>query len=200
MKDFIKKYGTKISIVLLLLFVITYLWFIVRGGLPTGDGLNKRDWLAFWGSFLSFGGSVLLGAVSVWQNVQANETNEKMLKESQRLSQVEFENDIKRNQYMRIITGAQQIGQRVGDICIQLSTINIELRKEPDAQFVADLLAPIITSAMTLREMEIDSIIPVGYDDLFPIIQKNRTIIKTVLQKKRGQNECQPRGTTATGG
>lgn len=182
MKEFLKKYWIAITTIPLIL-VGTYLWFIAQGIFPTGDSLTKSDWLAFWGGFLSFSGSVVLGVVAVWQNSKANETNEKMLKETQRLGQVEFENDIKRDQYIRVINGTQQIGKKVSDICIQLSNVNIELRKEPSARFAADLLTPIITSIMLLRKMEIDNSIPIGYDDEFPIIQKNRGIIKDILQK-----------------
>lgn len=187
MKDFIKKYGTKISIALICLFVATYLWFIFRGGLPAGDGLEKGDWLAFWGSFLSFSGSVVLGAVSVWQNTQANETNRKAITENQRVLQIQFENDLERNKYVQIITSTQHIAQRISDVNKQLVNFSLQNFPSPDND-VRELLVlaikkldPVITDIQFLCVVEIDSVIPVCYDEEFPVLKENRQKIKSTL-------------------
>lgn len=44
--------------------------------------MKKSDWLGFIGGYLSFAGSLFLGAIAVWQNHKSNELNEKIREES----------------------------------------------------------------------------------------------------------------------
>lgn len=187
MRNFDKKYGAKIFIALLSIFVITYLWFIFHGGLPTGEDLNKGDWLAFWGSFLSFGGSVVLGSVSVWQNIQANETNQRAIIENRRVLQIQFENDLERSKYIHIIKSTQHIAQRISDVNKQLLNFSLQNFPSPDNDVRESLLLvvknldPIITDIQFLCTVEIDSIIPICYDEEFSLLKENRQKIKETL-------------------
>jgi len=78
MKDFIKEYFIWIVLFTIIIISGTYLWFVIfplfwpKLLAPTGG----HDWLTFWGSFLTFGGTVLLGAASVWQNKQYKKQDE----------------------------------------------------------------------------------------------------------------------------
>ena len=75
MKEFFKKYGLAILIILPIIFILTYFWFIFEGCFPVGENLEKSHWLGFWAGFLSFVGTVFLGVVALWQNDKANELN-----------------------------------------------------------------------------------------------------------------------------
>ena len=67
--------------VLLLLF--TY-WFFnpLVPRIKPGDGLNKPDWLVFWGSILGFIGTFFLGFLSLRFNNKANEVNKKLAEQN----------------------------------------------------------------------------------------------------------------------
>ena len=67
LKLFLKKYGL-ISILLVIIFLGTYFSFAYNIGFTPGANLNNQDWLSFWGSFLSFSGSLYLGYVAIKQN------------------------------------------------------------------------------------------------------------------------------------
>ncbi len=60
------------------IYLVIWLWFIIDGFIPTGNGIEKRDWLAFSGSYLSFLGTIALGALALWQNKKANDVNAKL--------------------------------------------------------------------------------------------------------------------------
>lgn len=53
--------------ILVATYPLVYLAFKGDGPIPTGSGLNKNDWLAFLGAYLSFSGSLIVGAISLWQ-------------------------------------------------------------------------------------------------------------------------------------
>ena len=82
-----KKHFKKIVLIIIFLLVIvgTYLWFVVfplcwpRLSFPTG-GYN---WLPFWGSYISFLGTITLGYVAYWQSTKAHELN----KQSQKIQE-----------------------------------------------------------------------------------------------------------------
>lgn len=78
MKIFMKKYGIKLAIISGISLIGTYIWFVIPAGIfPAGD-IRKEDWLAFWGSFLSFCGTIVLGVVAVWQNEKVHELNRRL--------------------------------------------------------------------------------------------------------------------------
>lgn len=73
---FWKKYGWKIILVLLITLLIMYCVFTTDNGfISTGENLEKEHWLGFCAGYLSFAGSLFLGAVALWQNEKANEMN-----------------------------------------------------------------------------------------------------------------------------
>ena len=79
-----KKHFKKIVLVILFLLVIggTYLWFVVfplrwpRLSFRTGN----YNWLSFWGSYISFVGTITLGYVAYWQSTKAHKLNEQSQK------------------------------------------------------------------------------------------------------------------------
>lgn len=77
------KFFKKYSILLLVIFfgglLATWVWFAIDGIFSTG-GMDKGVWLSFWGGFLAFFGTVFLGLVSIWQNENAYNISERMLK------------------------------------------------------------------------------------------------------------------------
>lgn len=83
-----KKQNLIITVCFIILgaLVLSYLWFIINGFIPIGDGLEKSDWLTFCAGFLSFTGSVVLGAVAIWQSklaqiqsIEATDVSKRML-------------------------------------------------------------------------------------------------------------------------
>lgn len=72
----------------LFVFLITRLIFlwgipwskigIINALFGSGD-IKVEIWLGFWGSLLSFIGTIILGAIAVYQNVKANEMNKSLL-------------------------------------------------------------------------------------------------------------------------
>lgn len=79
----------KILGVLILVLLSSYLWFVMPNFFPPGKGLNESDWLSFWGSFLSFSGTVVLGIVAWKQTIKANDIAKKsneVAKEAHNLS------------------------------------------------------------------------------------------------------------------
>lgn len=62
-----------VSIVFILL-ILNYAFFVINGFIPTGNGLNKENWLGFAGSFL--GGSIggIVAIVGVFFTIKSNET------------------------------------------------------------------------------------------------------------------------------
>lgn len=84
-KDYKKSYPflyhwmTRLSVLLLIIpFAIWLLYFIgdIFGGIPTS--ISAGEFLNFYGSFLAFLGTVALGALALWQNVKANEINNRL--------------------------------------------------------------------------------------------------------------------------
>lgn len=55
-----------ILLVLVLLYVLIYLYFLRNVGFPTGPGLGKEAWLSFFGTYLSFSGTLLM-SVAVYR-------------------------------------------------------------------------------------------------------------------------------------
>jgi hypothetical protein len=70
-KSFVGKYKwwfIGAGIALILIYVIIYLCFRGNGFLSTGIDLEKKDWLAFLGAYLSFGGTVVVSAIAILQS------------------------------------------------------------------------------------------------------------------------------------
>ena len=75
MREFIKKYWKLLIALFFIPLIITYVWFVFEGGVPTGSGLDKSHWLGFTGGFLAYIGTVFLGTVTLWQNDKVYEAN-----------------------------------------------------------------------------------------------------------------------------
>jgi len=75
---FKKEYLYTLIAGIFLLYIFTWLFFIVDGFIPIGT-IEKQNWLLFWGSFLSFVGTVFLGFVATTQNNWANDMNKRLL-------------------------------------------------------------------------------------------------------------------------
>ena len=72
------RWGFLIVVILILILIGTYIWFSVDGFIPSGN-VQPADWLAFWGGFLAFFSSFILGAIAIWQNQQASLVNKRLL-------------------------------------------------------------------------------------------------------------------------
>ena len=53
------------TIIGIIVYIIIYLFFCVKGVIPCGDGLDKTDWLSFLGAYLSFFGTVKMKEVVI---------------------------------------------------------------------------------------------------------------------------------------
>ena len=77
-------------VIIFLLFITLVIPFIINELYKNGKGYitmwGAADVLSFYGSYLSFFGTVALGAVSVWQSGKAHKLNEQL----QKLQQAEF--------------------------------------------------------------------------------------------------------------
>ena len=77
----IKKYAPTIIVFSILLAVYPFagIFFLGNGFIPAGVGLEKSDWLAFYGSYTSLIGTMLLVWVAVKQNDRINTINDRLL-------------------------------------------------------------------------------------------------------------------------
>jgi len=65
---------------IVVLYLLVWTSFITDGFVITGDMLVKSDWLSFIGSYLGFIGTVLLGALALYQNEKLGKTNDRLLR------------------------------------------------------------------------------------------------------------------------
>ena len=89
--SFLKKYKWWIIIpiiILIISYILIYLFFFVNGFIPVGSELNKSDWLAFFGSYISFAGTVIISSVAVLQNRYLAEKEKKRL-EDERVKRIQ---------------------------------------------------------------------------------------------------------------
>ena len=63
-----KKWFLWALIILVLLYIAVYLCFRWNGFISVGIDLEKKDWLSFLGSYLSFGGTVVVSAIAILQS------------------------------------------------------------------------------------------------------------------------------------
>lgn len=180
MKKFVNKHWHHLVIAAIpVLFICTYVWFVISGPVPVGKNLEKSDWLTFWGGFLSFAGSVALGVVAVIQNKQANDTNKKAIAENRRQREIEFEHELKKNEYTLIMNGIQEIHHQMLSI---VQALNSPL-KRGDLNVNESFLCSVIVDIMCLCCSGIDSILPPCYDDKYPILKSGKEQIKQVLEE-----------------
>lgn len=88
----------KVIFVLLIIYIATWMFFVSDGCIPTGINLDKKDWLSFWGEFLGFAGTALLGYVALLQTKRADEINERLIK----LEKSEYMPALKATKFMGI--------------------------------------------------------------------------------------------------
>lgn len=74
--------------VLILIYVIVYFCFKGEGFIYAGKDLEKRDWLSFLGTYLSFAGTIMVSLVALldgyfYRQLSKKESNEKRKKEIQ---------------------------------------------------------------------------------------------------------------------
>lgn len=64
----------------ILLYILIYLSFAGNGFIPTGEYLTKGDWLAFFGTYLSFVGATLVSVIALVQtHIYAKKQNSRDL-------------------------------------------------------------------------------------------------------------------------
>lgn len=187
MKGFFKKYGRTILLILPTILIGTYFWFIFEGGFPAGDNLEKSHWLGFWAGFLSFAGTVFLGAVSLWQNDKANEINKQNQQDAKEMAQITLQNELIKNKNAMILDGAQQLAYRVSEVNKQLVNILTVNNPHPDEddrkslRYISKLFEPIITDITFLSEIEMQNFIPLFYDNEYIVLKENRPKIQKTL-------------------
>lgn len=69
--------GIGIFTLIIALYWITYWAFTSWRLLPAWENLEKKDWLALFGSYLGSAGTFALGFVTIFQNIKQREDNEK---------------------------------------------------------------------------------------------------------------------------
>jgi hypothetical protein len=75
----------------IIVYVIIYLFFSVKGVIPPGDGLDKTDWLSFLGAYLSFLGTVIVSLTIFWHtNYVTKQSEEKTATERKKRIQPVF--------------------------------------------------------------------------------------------------------------
>lgn len=83
------------TIIGIIAYVIIYLFFFAKGVIPPGDGLNKTDWLSFFGAYLSFFGTVLVSLTIFWHtNYVSKQSEEKAATERKQRIQPVFSIEI----------------------------------------------------------------------------------------------------------
>lgn len=72
--------GLFLASVIVLFYVLIYLCFVGEGFIPTGCNLTKGDWLAFFGTYLSFVGATLVSVIALVQtHIYAKKQNSRDL-------------------------------------------------------------------------------------------------------------------------
>lgn len=72
--------GLFLASVIVLFYVLIYLCFVGEGFIPTGSNLTKGDWLAFFGTYLSFVGATLVSVIALAQtHIYAKKQNSRDL-------------------------------------------------------------------------------------------------------------------------
>jgi len=79
MKINLRTLGLIILAISLLIFPTVWIFSQSKWIITTGTGLEKSDWLSFWGSYLSYLGAVILGAIALWQNQSLSEANKRLV-------------------------------------------------------------------------------------------------------------------------
>ena len=59
--------GLVLASSIILLYILIYLSFAGNGFIPAGEYLTKGDWLAFFGTYLSFVGATLVSVIALVQ-------------------------------------------------------------------------------------------------------------------------------------
>lgn len=84
--EVLKKYRIIIFVVLLLTLIqFAFYYEFAKYPIPklfsitTRFDVQPKDWLAFWGAFLSFLGTMFLGGVTIYQNISLSKMNERIL-------------------------------------------------------------------------------------------------------------------------
>lgn len=72
--------GLVLASIIILFYVLIYLCFVGEGIIPTGNNLTKGDWLAFFGTYLSFVGATLVSVIALVQtHIYAKKQNSRDL-------------------------------------------------------------------------------------------------------------------------
>lgn len=84
-----------LSVILIIAYIVIYLCFKGNGIFSTGIDLEKRDWLSFLGAYLSFGGTIIVSTIAIFQSIyytksSKEENNYKRMLEVQPIFSVEI--------------------------------------------------------------------------------------------------------------
>lgn len=63
--------------VLIATYILIYFCFKGKGFIPTGDNLEKRDWLSFLGAYLSFAGTIIVSIIALLEGYFYRQQSEK---------------------------------------------------------------------------------------------------------------------------
>ena len=187
----------------LLLLGFTYFWFafglpVVGFVAPTGKDIYKSDWLSFWGGFLSFAGATVLGAVAVWQNKQANQTNQKAIEENRRIYQIGFENELTRSKYLAIIHAIEEISDKVIEADKAFLSMLHDAQKTGAVNDAIRAYDNLLETMNFMVRFEFDRILPLSFDAQYPEIADYRMKIKEQLNQLVNSVEEQKRNVVTT--
>lgn len=167
----------------ILLLPLTYGWFILGGPFTTGEGISKGDWLGFWGGYLSFVGATILGAVAIWQNNQANQTNQKAIEENRRIYQIGFENELTRSKYLTIIHAIEEISDKIIEADKTFLSMLHDAQKNGAVNDAVRAYDNLLESINFIVRFEFDRILPLSFDAQYPEIADYRIKIKGQLNQ-----------------
>lgn len=166
----------------LALLPVTYVWFVIGGIFPTGENISKGDWLGFWGGYLSFAGATILGAIAVWQNNQANKTNQTAIEENRRIYQISFENELRKAKYLAIIHAIEKVNKRWAEIEEEFLTL---LHYTEDSQQDDDIISAYqktIENLNFVMHFEFECMFPSSFDEQYPQLKIYRENMKQQLE------------------
>lgn len=172
-----------LGITCLLLLPITYGWFVIGGPFPTGEGISKGDWLGFWGGYLSFVGATILGTIAVWQNNQANKTNQTAIEENRRIYQIGFENELRKAKYLAIIHAIEELNTKLVEINKNFLSLLHEAKNTHQEEKLVSAYSKTIESLNFMASFEFDQILPISFDKQYPEIKEYRDRIKAQIQQ-----------------
>lgn len=136
---------------LVALIILTYVFFVgFRKGIPSDripGGLEKSDWLCFWGSIIGVFGTTLIAWLSWKQNKTLNHINTEQERKRSEFSELELAATFYSSIFIERITISEDLIQifmqstgKVPPTVVHINSLSLYLGRKPDSQIIDAIL------------------------------------------------------------